>query len=137
MNNILTKQDIQDKLQHTHKSFIEFITSLNDNDFLFSPNGKWTAGQQLDHIYRSVAAVNLGLALPKFILRLYIGKANRPSKEYEALVAKYKLRLEAGGKAAGRFVPKPVTPGQKLKLKDKLLKSVNGLCRKIDKYNEK
>ena len=137
MNNVLAKQDIQYKLGETHKVFTETILALNDTDFLFSLNGKWTAGQQLDHICRSVAALNLGLALPKFIIRLYIGKANRPSKDYEALVAKYKLRLEAGGKAAGRFIPRPVSIEQKINLKDKLLKSVNSLSKKIDKYNEK
>jgi DinB superfamily len=137
MNSVLTIKDIQDRLQHAHKNFAEVIVSLNDKDFLFSANEKWTAGQQLDHIYRSVSALNLGLALPKFIIRLYVGKANRPSKDYDALVAKYKLRLEAGGKAVGRFIPKPVSTDQKIKLKDKLQKAVNSLCKKIDKYNEK
>jgi DinB superfamily len=137
MNNILTKQDIQYKLRETHKALTEIISSLSDNDFLFSANGKWTAGQQLDHIYRSVSAVKLGLTLPKFLIRMIVGKANRPSKDYEALIAKYKLRLEAGGKASGRFIPKPVSADQKIKLKDKLLKVVNSLCNKIDNYSEK
>ena len=53
------------------------------------------------------------------------------------MVAKYKLRLEAGGKAMGRFIPKPVLPGQKAILKNKLIKAVDRLCKKIDKYNEK
>jgi hypothetical protein len=133
----MTKQEIQNKLLENHKTFVQLVVSLNDNDFLFSANGKWTAGQQLDHIYRSVAAVKQALILPKFIIRLIVGNANRPSKDYEALVAKYKLKLEAGGRAAGRFVPKPVESDQKIKLKDKLLKTVDSLCKKIDKYNEK
>lgn len=133
----MTKQEIQYKLQDNHKNFTELITSLNDINFLHSANGKWTAGQQLDHIYRSVSAVKLGLTLPKFLIRMIVGKANRPSKDYEALIAKYKLRLEAGGKASGRFIPKRVSPDQKIKLKDKLLKAVNSLCKKSNKYNEK
>jgi hypothetical protein len=133
----MTKQEIQYKLQNNHKNFTALIESLNDNDFLLSPNGKWTAGQQLDHIYRSVSAVKLGLTLPKFLIKLIVGKANRPSKDYEALVAKYKLRLEAGGKARGRFIPQQPGPAQKSKLGDKLLRSVDSLCRKIDKYDEK
>jgi hypothetical protein len=133
----MDKQEIRNKLQDNHKKLAELIVSLNANDFLFAPEGKWNAGQQLDHIYRSVAALNMGLALPKFIIRLYVGKANRPSKDYEALVAKYKLKLDAGGRAVGRFVPKPVKPDQKEKLKDKLLKVVDCLCKKIERYNEK
>ena len=132
----MNKSNIQNKLKDKHKDFAAFIVSLNDNDFLFTINGKWTAGQQLDHIYRSVSAVKMGLTLPKFLLRLIVGKTNRPSKDYEALVAKYKLRLEAGGKARGRFIPKPVGPGQKTIVKDKLLEAVDKLCGKIDGYNE-
>lgn len=133
----MIKQEIQNKLLENHKAFIKLIVSLNDKDFLFSANGKWTAGQQLDHIYKSVAALKQALVLPKFIIKLIVGKANRPSKDYEALIAKYKLKLEAGGKAAGRFVPKPIEPAQKIKLKEKLVNAVDSLCKKIDKYDEK
>lgn len=132
MNNL----EIQNKLKENHKGFTDLIFSLNDNEFLFAPNGKWTAGQQLDHIYRSVSALTLGLSLPKFVIKLYVGKANRPSKDYDALVAKYKLRLEGGGKAVGRFIPKPVRPAGKTRLKEKLLRSVNRLCKLTDKYSE-
>jgi hypothetical protein len=133
----MTKQEIQQKLQDNHKSFTELILSLNDNDFLLSADGKWTAGQQLDHILRSVSAVKFGLGLPKFLLLYMLGKANRPSKEYAALIAKYKLRLEAGGKAAGRFIPKPVRPDQKSELNNKIQKTVAIVCKRIDRYSEK
>ena len=133
----MIKHEIQNNLLKNHQAFAQLIVSLNDNDFLFSANDKWTAGQQLDHIQRSVVALNQALVLPKFIIRLIVCKANRPSKDYEALVTKYKLKLEAGGKAVGRFVPKPIEPDQKIKLKDKLLKTVDSLCKKFDKYNEK
>jgi len=129
--------EIQQRLKANHKEFCDLIASLNEKDFLLAANGKWTAGQQLDHIYRSVSAVTLGLTLPKFVIRLYVGKANRPSKDYDALVAKYKLKLQAGGKAGGRFIPKPVTPENKTRLNEKLLRSVDSLCKKIDKYDEK
>ncbi len=137
MNNTLTKDEIKNKLRENHKRFADTILSLSDKDFLFAPEGKWAAGQQLDHIYRSVAALNQGLALPKFFIKLYVGKANRPSKDYDALVAKYKLKLEAGGRAVGRFIPKPVEPDQKKNLANKLMKVVDSLCSKIDRYDEK
>jgi hypothetical protein len=133
----MTKQEIQNRLLKNHKNFAELIASLNDQDFLFSANGKWTAGQQLDHIYRSVAALRQGLTLPKFIIKLIIGKANRPSKSYEELVAKYKERLEKGGRAVGRFIPKQIEPDKKTKLKDNLMNAVDSLCKKINRYDEK
>jgi hypothetical protein len=132
----MTRQEIKNKLVLNHSIFADLIVSLNENDFLFSANGKWTAGQQLDHIVRSVGALKQGMLLPKFALKLIIGKANRPSKDYESLVAKYKTRLEAGGKAVGRFVPKPVSPANKEKLRTRLLNDVNRLCKSIDHYDE-
>jgi hypothetical protein len=130
------KLEIQNSLRSKHKEFADLIVSLNDEDFTYRPAGKWSAGQQLDHIYRSVSALALGLSLPKFVIRLYAGKANRPSRDFEALVAKYKLKLEAGGKAAGRYIPKEIDTSQKNNLEKKLLHSVDGLCKKLDRYNE-
>lgn len=133
----MIKQEIRNRLLENHKNFAELILSLNDHDFLFSANGKWTAGQQLDHIYRSVAALKQGLTLPKFIIKLIVGKANRPSKNYEDLVTKYKQRLEKGGRAIGRFIPKRIEPGKKTKLKDNLMNAVDSLCKKLNRYGEK
>ena len=127
---------IQDQLIDQHERFTQIILALNKDEFLFAPPGKWTAGEQLDHIYRSVSALSLGLSLPKFLIRLYVGKANRPSKTYDELVAKYKLKLSAGGKARGRFVPKSVNPGSKEITARKLKNAVRGLCKKIGRYTE-
>jgi hypothetical protein len=132
----MTGKEIQYALQNNHKAFINLVLSLNDNDFIFSSNGKWTAGRQLDHIYRSVKALEKGLRLPKFIIKLFIGKANRPSKSYEALVTKYKSKLEQGGRARGQFIPGDAEPAQKIKLGEKLSRTINSLCKKVNAYNE-
>lgn len=133
----MNKEEIKKSLQENHSSFTECILSLSDSNFQLSTNGKWTAGQQLDHLYRSVAAVKMALSLPKFIIKLIVGKANRPSKEYDVLVDKYKLKLGQGGSASGRYLPKPVEPGEKKHLADKLLRTINRICKKLDRYDEK
>jgi hypothetical protein len=132
----MNKEEIKIRLRNDHQYFTELILSLTDHDFLFSAHGKWTAGQQLDHICRSVAPLAQVMLLPKFVIRMVIGKANRPSKDYEGLVTKYQSKLADGGRAGGRFVPKYVAPEQKDKLKNKLLQSIATLCRRIDRYNE-
>ena len=75
------------KLQHNH--FKETITALDQKSFDFSWEGKWTPGQQLEHIKKSVAPVVLALRLPRFMLKYQFGVTNRPSRSYEALVALY------------------------------------------------
>jgi hypothetical protein len=132
----MNKQEIIQKLIKNHTEFVELIIGLNDTDFLFSFNNKWTAGQQLDHIYRSVAPVKMAFTLPKFIPGLLFGKANRPSRDYTSLVEKYKSKLETGGVASGRFVPPSISVNQKEKLKKQVLKTVNTLTKKINRYTE-
>ena len=67
---------------------------------------KWSISQNVDHLTRAVETTKLAYSLPKILIRTFFGKANRPSRTYEELVAKYKLKLEQGGKASGRYLPK-------------------------------
>jgi hypothetical protein len=134
----MTKKEIITQLTQKHKLFADYISSLSDKDFTFSLNNeKWTAGQQIDHIYRSVFVLARGLRfLPKWIIKLIFGKANRPSKSYEDLVKKYHLKLETGGRASGRFLPKAVEAKEKQGIIDKTINSVSRLCKCLENYSE-
>jgi len=57
----MDKREIQQHLRNNHFRFIKQITDLPDSDFLYSNNGKWTAGQQLDHIVKSVRKVSFSI----------------------------------------------------------------------------
>ena len=93
----MTKEEIIGKLKDNHNRLIELVDSLNEYDFGASPMGKWTAGQQLDHIYRSLKPLANALVLPKISIKALIGTAREPSMDYAALVAKYHAALDAGG----------------------------------------
>ena len=116
--------------------FVSFIQTLNDEQYKMTANGKWTAGQQLQHLYLSVNPLTKALQLPHFILRFIFGKANRPSKTYEGLVEKYRSKLAAGGRASGRFIPKHVTANEKEILIGKLQHTIKKLAAVINKYTE-
>lgn len=79
----MTKNEIIEALRENHNAFIAKLQTLSEQAFLASPANKWTAGQHLEHIVLSTAPLVLGLRMPKFLLRLAFGKANRPSKSYE------------------------------------------------------
>ena len=130
------KEEICAMLTTDHRNFTDYITSLNDEELLKSPPDKWNAGQHLDHIIRSVSAVRQALRVPKMILRIIFPKANRPSKDYEGLVEKYKSRLQQGGKAGGRFIPATIKATDKNNLVQKLNQQVNKLCDLLKDYNE-
>ena len=132
----MIKQEIIEQLDTNHKEFIDLVLSLNENDFLLSVNNKWTAGQQFKHIYLSVYPLALGLKLPVIFFKIFFGKANRPSKTYDDLVTKYHDKLQKGGVAPGRFVPKAIAFGQREDLKRKLSGSVKQLCKNVRDFTE-
>lgn len=132
----MEQQQIISQLKEKHSSFIAYLDSLSNEEFLFSLNGKWSAGQQLDHICRSVKPLTQIAIVPKFMIRLLFGRANRQSKTYEELIKKYTLKLEAGGKASGKFIPKTIHPDQKEKLTTALSKSIERLTSAISNFSE-
>ena len=132
----MTKPEIIEMLKNKYEAFADFIISLNEEAFLFAPENKWPAGQQLDHIIRAVSSLATGLRLPKFAIGLIFGKANRPSKSYEELVKKYISKLESGGKASGRFIPVKINFSDKQPYIDKLEKLIARLEKNINAYSE-
>ena len=54
--------EINQKLQENHQQFVEFIQTLPEEFFTVSKNEKWTPGQQLDHIRRSVQPLAQGFS---------------------------------------------------------------------------
>ncbi|HEY3430804.1 MAG TPA: DinB family protein [Cyclobacteriaceae bacterium] len=132
----MNKDEIQQQLLENYVRFIKQVSALPDAEFLYSNNGKWTAGQQLEHLMKSVRPVTLAFALPSFLMKLIFGKANRPSKTYDALVEKYQSKLATGGKSSAPFIPKAVSVGDKEKLAKQLLALVHSLATRTGKFSE-
>lgn len=132
----MDKQTLKIKLHESHNTFISYLDRLSEDAFLSRKNDKWTAGQQLEHIVRAVKPVRQVLSAPKFLLKSIWGKANRESRTYTDLVNKYHVKLAAGGRAAGRFVPKAVSVEKGSRLKVRLKNEVDKLAAKLDKFSE-
>jgi hypothetical protein len=132
----MTKPEIIQQLHFYHQHFIDKIHDLPADAFLYSRNNKWTAGQQLDHICRSIKPVAMAFGLPAFVLRLLFGKANRPSRIYDALIEKYTMKLAAGGRASGRFIPKEIGFNDRDRLVKRLQFTVSRLENRIGRYSE-
>ena len=132
----MMKQEIIAQLTVKHKNFADLVSSLNDVDFVFSADSKWSVGQQLDHIILSVTPLVKALWAPRFVLTVLFGKANRPSRNYDSLVQKYLSKLDAGGKAPKPFIPPPVEASQKKKLQEKILRLVTTLCKRVDGFSD-
>ncbi len=86
----MEKDSIIDKLKSNHHRFTALLLALPLEEYEREPNAKWSPGQHLDHIHRSVKPVTQAFGMPKFLLKWIFGKANRPSRNFEELVEKYK-----------------------------------------------
>lgn len=125
----------QDLLKH-HTAFNTAIMLLSAHDFSRSVDKKWSADQQLDHIIRSTAPVLLAFRLPNFLPKLIFGVANRPSRSYQVLVEKYREKLNAGGKASGRFIPSSIDVVQRKEYTDRLAKIIYRLSHQVTTFTE-
>ncbi len=133
---IATKQEIVDDLGINGKMFSDYITRLSAAEFEETPNGKWSAGQNLEHLIKSISPVNLALRLPKILPRMLYGSANRGSKTFDELVTRYTERLAAGGTASSPFVPKVVLSSQKDAKLAAFSREIDRLARVIPTWSE-
>ena len=109
MTGILSKKEIIQQVETVSKELTVFCSGINESLFFRQPADKWSIAQNVKHLITATDTSRLAFLLPKFAVRLYTGKPNRPSRTYDELIAKYKLKLEQGGRASGRFIPKLIS----------------------------
>lgn len=135
----MDKQELKEALVKSHQELISHVLGLSEEQFEYSCEGqKWNAGQEVLHIIKSVKALNKALSVPKLALRLTFGTSNRPTREYEQVVAKYKARLEEGNiVTTPPFEPEPITFDDRQALTSKLTDKVDELISRLNKFNER
>ncbi len=131
------KPEIISALNEKIDAFNNYIAPLSKEQFEATPNGKWSAGQNLDHLIRAIKPLQLAYRLPKFALLILFGKTNRPSRTYDDLVTKYKTKLATGGKASGPFIPPVISFERKEALIRKYKEQKQKLIARVEKQEEK
>jgi len=132
----MTKLHIIGLLKGNHFEFTSYLATLNETQFCTAKAGKWSPGQQLEHLVRSVAPLAQALMLPKFIPGLLFGKSNRPSRTFNEQVAHYQSKLANGGKATGKYIPNAVIFEQRDALIAKLNHSLEKLSLQLNSFSE-
>jgi hypothetical protein len=59
------KAFIEESLRAYANAILSFINQQTARSFIEAPDGKWSIGQNLDHLNKSLSPVNLALRLPK------------------------------------------------------------------------
>jgi hypothetical protein len=132
----MTDDELAIELSRSVAAFNLYVDELPADVFELEPNGKWSAGQNLSHLVRAIQAIQLGFSVPLFLLKMFYGKSNRPSRSYEELRSKYKSKLAVGGRATGRFVPGKVSIAGKASLINRHLRLGARLQRRAAKLTE-
>jgi hypothetical protein len=89
----MEKDTIADLIDQKYNALVEWIENHPDDLWTQGPEGKWTTGQHVLHLLQSITPLNNALSLPKFFVRYKFGKANRPVRDYDAIINRYKERL--------------------------------------------
>jgi hypothetical protein len=131
----MNKIELSKRLIQEHQSFIDFISSLSNEDLMRSHDNKWNPAQQLEHVYLCLRPVKLALSLPNIIPTILFGKSKEGSRTYESLVEAYQLKLKNGGKSPSMYKPKKsVRDVDKLKIV--LIHLVNNISNKLSHFQE-
>jgi len=122
------------------KAFEEVISVIEiQSDDLFEASletGKWSTGEQLEHLIKSVSPINLGLVLPKKALKWKYGSSDRQEMTYEELKSIYLLKLEEGAKATKPYIPNPIPVSKKKALLQKYRSEKEKLIHVLNKWDE-
>lgn len=133
----MQKKELIEALDIAYKDFIHKLSNYTKAELAFSIQGKWSAAQQAQHLYKSIRPVKFAFVLPVFFLKILFGVANRASKSYDELLAKYHERLQKGGAASAPFVPAKV---EKINIDfviNDIEKNIVSLKKSIEKKTEK
>lgn len=87
------KEDIIQELDIRMDRLLDWLNNHDAAKFNQGPEGKWTTSQHVDHLIKSMQPLNMALRLPKLQLRTMFGKPNRPTRDYDTVVARYLERL--------------------------------------------
>lgn len=109
----MDKQEIADLLESKHKMLFDWLNQQENNYWENGPEGKWTAGQHIQHLVDSIKTLNHALSFPAFILKMKFGTANRPLRTYDEITNRYLEKLKVNKDKARTYNANVKTPTKK------------------------
>lgn len=135
----MKKAEIINIINEKVDNLLDWLEDHDDIQFEISnrPN-KWTTGQHVDHLIKSMTHLATAFTLPKFFLKYKFGTNNRNERTYKETYDRYIHTLATENIVPGkRYQPAIIKNDQK---KSKLLEldcARKKIISKIKKYSEK
>ncbi|TXD45928.1 DinB family protein [Polaribacter sp. IC073] len=124
----MTKEVIVDLLEEKHRTLFDWLEKQPKENWGKGPQGKWTTGQQIQHLADSLQLLNNALSYPRFFLKYKFGLCNRATRDYETVARNYQQKLEENKDIAALF---------NSKLKKPILKNRERLINRLQIQNKK
>lgn len=139
---IKSKQEIITELGESFNALSDICKQVSDDKFNISVAGKWSAGENIQHLVSSTKMTSVAFNVPKFMHVLLYGKPHRTSHGYGKVVDNYLKQLNHGAKASGVYIPKQQNYQRDVlqtrigKAGDSLISSINNKWteEQLDKY---
>ncbi|SFD93296.1 DinB family protein [Spirosoma endophyticum] len=96
--------DLQKQLANDCQAFVDVVHSYTDEAFTYHPDGKWSVGDVVQHLYLSARPVARLMAGPREVFDQW-GKPTGSSSTYDELASAYKQILTTGVKASAAMSP--------------------------------
>ena len=123
-------------IRQAAEEFNALVAELTPEAFEASHLGKWTAGQDLAHLVRSMRLTNFVYTLPLFTLRILFGRPNRKSRTEADLRDRYRKAIGKGVKAPGLLKPGKVSHTERERLLRKHRGETDVLCRRLEQMSD-
>jgi hypothetical protein len=131
------KAIFKEQLIQTYESFVKMIDSLEENEVIFSANGKWNPLQHTQHLTKSIKLTSLSFSLPSIFMKVLFGKSKYAIRSYEQICALYDQKLQSGAKADLIYHPKSkISSIQRNEISSKLLASIHQLVRVSERFDD-
>ena len=128
----MTKEELIKTFYDNHQEMIDYVNSLTDEQFTYSNNGKWTAGQQFHHVYLVISPLPKVLSSKEFILQKF-GKINRPTWNYDTVIENY---FKTSRHSPQQFLPEQISPQQKTIITADIQKVLQTIQQLLDQYED-
>lgn len=129
----MKKQELIEEFVKNHRLIITYIDQLNELDFNYKFDGKWTAGQQLQHILLTIRPFPKALFSKEYLLMKY-GEIKRSSWNYKSVIENY---CKSSLKAPEQFLPdNKVSLRQKVDIILEIKKTLTDIVDEFNKYSE-